>query len=140
MFSVSSSAISLFLASLAPCDAVLILVSPMPLNTGHPWISFYDECPLKAEFSTLWSTNNAATPVIDRERVRSCCQSSSSESSSDNSEERDKCGVVDALTAAITQVRISEPKRSRLCSPAPCAAPTEQERSSNMIRMPCAPF
>jgi len=89
----------------------------------HPWISFYDECPLKAEFSTLWSTNNAATPVIDRERVRSCCQSSSSESSSDNSEERDKCGVVDALTAAITQVRISEPKRSRLCSPAPVLLP-----------------
>ncbi|KAG2584550.1 serine/threonine-protein kinase PEPKR2-like isoform X2 [Panicum virgatum] len=89
----------------------------------HPWISFYDECPLKAEFSTLWSTNNAATPVIDRERVRSCCQSSSSESSSDNSEERDECGVVDALTAAITQVRISEPKRSRLCSPAPVLLP-----------------
>jgi len=87
----------------------------------HPWISFYDECPLKAEFSNLWSTNKAATPtpVFDQERVRSCCQSSSSDSSSDNSEEQDECGIVDVLATAITQVRISEPKRSRLCSPAP---------------------
>lgn len=95
----------------------------MALNTEHPWILFYDECPLKVEFSNLWSTNKAATPMIDRERVRSCCESSSSESSSDNSEEQDECGIVDALMTAITQVRISEPKRSRLFSPAPVLLP-----------------
>ncbi|RLM60522.1 serine/threonine-protein kinase PEPKR2-like [Panicum miliaceum] len=89
----------------------------------HPWILFYEKCPLKAEFSNLWSANKAATPMIDRERVWSCCESSSSESSSDNSEEQDECGIVDVLTTAITQVRISEPKRSRLCSPAPVPLP-----------------
>uniref|UniRef100_A0A0A9HCN6 Protein kinase domain-containing protein n=1 Tax=Arundo donax TaxID=35708 RepID=A0A0A9HCN6_ARUDO len=84
----------------------------------HPWVSFYTECPLKAEFSNLWSTNKSTQPMIHWERVRSDCESSSSGSSSDNSEEQDECGIVDALTTAITQVRISEPKRSRLCSPA----------------------
>ncbi|XP_062192291.1 serine/threonine-protein kinase PEPKR2-like [Phragmites australis] len=84
----------------------------------HPWVLFYTECPLKVEFSNLWSTNKTATPMIHWERVRSDRESSSSESSSDNSEEQDECGIVDALTTAITQVRISEPKRSRVCSPA----------------------
>jgi hypothetical protein len=89
----------------------------MPLNTGHPWILFYTECPLKAEFSHLWNTNRAASPRIHWDRVNSDWESVSSESSSDKSEELDECGIVDALTAAVTQVRISEPKRSRLCSP-----------------------
>ncbi|GJN15929.1 hypothetical protein PR202_gb02876 [Eleusine coracana subsp. coracana] len=83
----------------------------------HPWVLFYTECPLKAEFSHLWSTNKAATPMVQLDRVSLDCESSASESSSGNSEEQDECVVVDALTAAITQVRISEPKRSRLCSP-----------------------
>ncbi|RCV31538.1 hypothetical protein SEVIR_6G192300v4 [Setaria viridis] len=94
----------------------------------HPWVLFYNECPLKAEFSTLWSTNKAAAaPMVDWERVRSCCESSSSESSSDNSEEQDECGIVDALTTAITQVRISEPKRSRQCSPATAVFPPSRD-------------
>ncbi|KAL6859081.1 hypothetical protein ACP4OV_018083 [Aristida adscensionis] len=84
----------------------------------HPWVLFYTECPLKAEFSNLWSTNKASSPMIPWERVRSDSECSSSESSINNSEEHDECGIVDALTTAITQVRISEPKRSRLCSPA----------------------
>jgi len=91
----------------------------MALNTGHPWVLFYTECPQKAEFSDLWGTNKTATPMIHRERVRfDYCESLSSESSSDNSEEQDECGIVDALATAITQVRISEPKRTRLFSPA----------------------
>ncbi|CAD6245537.1 unnamed protein product [Miscanthus lutarioriparius] len=86
---------------------------------GHPWVLFYTECPQKAEFSDLWGTNKTATPMIHRERVRfDYCESLSSESSTDNSEEQDECGIVDALATAITQVRISEPKRTRLFSPA----------------------
>ncbi|KAL6661262.1 hypothetical protein ACP70R_000646 [Stipagrostis hirtigluma subsp. patula] len=84
----------------------------------HPWVMFYTECPLKAEFCNLWSTNKPASPMIHWERVSSGSECSSSESSSDGYEEQDECGIVDALTTAITQVRISEPKRSRLCSPA----------------------
>ncbi|KAK3121984.1 hypothetical protein QOZ80_8BG0663620 [Eleusine coracana subsp. coracana] len=69
----------------------------------HPWVLFYTECPLKAEFSHLWSTNKAATPMVQLDRVSLDCESSASESSSGNSEEQDECVVVDALTAAITQ-------------------------------------
>ncbi|CAL5013041.1 unnamed protein product [Urochloa decumbens] len=98
----------------------------------HPWVLFYNECPLKTEFSNLWSTNKAAAaPMIDWERVRSCCEPSSTESSSDNSEEQDECGIVDALTTAITQVRISDPKRSRLCVTATELFP----RSRNTLRI-----
>jgi len=83
----------------------------------HPWVLFYTDCPQKAEFSNLWGTNKTAAPMIHQEIVRfGYCESSSSKSSSDNSEERDECGIVDALATAITQVRISEPKRSRLFS------------------------
>ncbi|KAF8747793.1 hypothetical protein HU200_013204 [Digitaria exilis] len=96
----------------------------------HPWISFYNECPLKAEFSDLWSTNKTAAPMIDWERVRSCCESSSSECSSDNSEEQDECGIVDALATAITEVRISEPKR-RLLSPAAGLFPPSRNALQN---------
>ncbi|XP_041014514.1 serine/threonine-protein kinase PEPKR2-like isoform X2 [Juglans microcarpa x Juglans regia] len=56
------------------------------------------------------------------------CLNSSSDSSSRRSEEQE-CGLVDALAVAISRVRISEPKRSRLCSP---TSPIRQQRSSNM--------
>ncbi|MBA0745943.1 hypothetical protein Gogos_008500 [Gossypium gossypioides] len=49
--------------------------------------------------------------------------------SSCKSEEQDKNGVVDLLAVAISHVRISEPKRSRLCSP---TRPIEQQCSSNL--------
>lgn len=54
---------------------------------------------------------------------------SSSESLSDKSEEQDDSGLVDVLAVAISNVRISEPKRSRLCGP---TGPIEQQCSSNM--------
>lgn len=50
-------------------------------------------------------------------------------SSSCKSEEQDKNGVVDLLAVAISHVRISEPKRGRLCSP---KRPIEQQCSSNL--------
>ncbi|KAJ1268893.1 hypothetical protein BS78_07G167900 [Paspalum vaginatum] len=74
----------------------------------HPWVLFYTKCPLKAEFSNLWSTNKTTAPMIHCDRVRSTCCETNSESSNDDSEDQDECGIVDALTTAITQVRISE--------------------------------
>lgn len=105
----------------------------------HPWILFYTESPLKAEFSNLWHSNKTTTttPRIRWERIRSDCQCSSPESSSNHSDEQDECGMVDALTAAITQVRISEPKRSRACTP---TIPTQQECSSYLKINPCRAF
>ncbi|KHG12529.1 Serine/threonine-protein kinase PEPKR2 [Gossypium arboreum] len=50
-------------------------------------------------------------------------------SSSCKSKEQDKNGVVDLLAVAISHVRISEPKRSRLCSP---TRPIKQQCSSNL--------
>ena len=52
----------------------------------------------------------------------------SSDSSSTRSEVQD-CVLVDALTVAISRVRISKPKRSRLCGP---TGPVQQECSSNI--------
>ncbi|ONM55574.1 Serine/threonine-protein kinase PEPKR2 [Zea mays] len=56
---------------------------------------------------------------------------------SQRSEDQDECGIVDALAAAITRVRISEPKRSRLCSP---AITIQQECSSNLKNNLCTAF
>ncbi|KAJ6370294.1 hypothetical protein OIU76_028547 [Salix suchowensis] len=42
--------------------------------------------------------------------------------------EQHDCGLIDALTVAISRVRISEPQRSRLCWP---TSPIQQEFSSN---------
>ncbi|MBA0595671.1 hypothetical protein Gorai_012531 [Gossypium raimondii] len=47
----------------------------------------------------------------------------------EESKEQDKNGVVDLLAVAISHVRISESKRSRLCSP---TRPIEQQCSSNL--------
>lgn len=52
----------------------------------------------------------------------------SSDSSSTRSEVQD-CVLVDALTVAISGVRISEPKRTRLCGP---TGPVRQDCSSNI--------
>jgi serine/threonine protein kinase len=107
-----------------PCNLCFIymilnlsLTFPNGFQHRAPWVLFYTDCPQKAEFSNIWDTNKTAAPMIHREIVRfGYCESSSSKSSSDNSEERDECGIVDALATTITQVRISEPKRSRLFS------------------------
>lgn len=50
-------------------------------------------------------------------------------SDSCESEDQDDCGLVDALATAVSHVRISEPKRSRVCGP---TGPIEQQCSSNM--------
>ncbi|KAM0905157.1 hypothetical protein ACQ4PT_017535 [Festuca glaucescens] len=105
----------------------------------HPWILMHAECPLRAEFSDLWHDNKPTTTRICDERVLSDWQCSSSESSTsdDSGEQADESGIVDALTAAITQVRISEPKRGRVCTP---TIPTQQECSSSLKENLCTGF
>ncbi|KAH0460587.1 hypothetical protein IEQ34_011250 [Dendrobium chrysotoxum] len=94
----------------------------------HPWILFYTECP-----SRLITSN----PII---RVRSVVAPRIDCGYSDqrSDEEQDECGgFVDALAAAISRVRISEPKRSRLCVP---AGQIPQECSSNIKANLCTAF
>ena len=52
-----------------------------------------------------------------------------SESLNCESDEHDEGGLVDVLAVAISNVRISEPKRSRLCGP---TGPIEQQCSSKL--------
>lgn len=103
----------------------------------HPWIIFYTEWPAKALPITLRVANNTKVPRIQLERIEAINCSSSLGSLSQKSEEQDDCGFVDALAAAISRVRISEPKRSRLCGP---ARPVQQECSSNMKANLCTAF
>lgn len=103
--------------------------------SGHPWVVFYTECPLKVVAANLCLTNKIIAPKIPWDRHKSECDSLSD--SSQRSEDQDECGLVDALTAAITRVRISEPKRSRLCSP---AITIQQECSSNLKNNLCTAF
>ena len=106
----------------------------MPIS-GHPWVLFYTECPLKVVTANLCVANKILTPRIPWDTLRSECESLSD--SSERSDDKDECGIVDALTAAITHVRISEPKRSRLCSP---AITIQQECSSNLKSNLCTAF
>lgn len=85
----------------------------------HPWILFYTDCPSRLITTNPRTRNRTAVPRID-----------SGYSGQRSDEDQDECGgFVDALTAAISRVRISEPKRSRLCVP---AGQIPQECSSNM--------
>ncbi|XP_051188175.1 serine/threonine-protein kinase PEPKR2 [Lolium perenne] len=104
---------------------------------SHPWVLFYTECTLKAVTPNVCVTNKVVAPKLPWDRIRSHCESSASDSSSQRSEDQDESGIVDALTAAITHVRISEPKRTRLCSP---AIPIQQECSSNLKSNLCTAF
>ncbi|OEL19471.1 Serine/threonine-protein kinase PEPKR2 [Dichanthelium oligosanthes] len=102
---------------------------------SHPWVLFYTECPLKVLTANLCVTDKIVTPRIPWDGLRPECESLSD--SSQRSDDQDECGIVDALTAAITRVRISEPKRSRLCSP---AITIQQECSSNLKSNLCTAF
>lgn len=107
------------------------------LISGHPWIVFYTECPAKAFPITFRVTNKSRVPGVQLEKISGANCSSSLESSSRESEEQDDCGFVDALAAAISRIRISERKRSRLCGP---ASPVQPECTSNMKANLCTAF
>lgn len=55
---------------------------------------------------------------------------SSSESCNSDDEDENECVLIDALATAISHVRISEPKRTRLCGGP--TGPIVQQGSSNM--------
>lgn len=112
----------------------------------HPWILFYTErtlkmLPIKLKLKNQESCQQssiAAKIKSDRNRIDSAANVtslnevsdlSSSESCNADGDDVDDCFLVDALATAISHVRISEPKRSRLCVP---TGPIEQHSSSNM--------
>ncbi|XP_058096972.1 serine/threonine-protein kinase PEPKR2 [Magnolia sinica] len=119
----------------------------------HPWIVFYTERTLKTLTIKSKVRNQGGEPscltpvrpglVVERitmsemPTVESLGRLLSLGSSSQKSEEQEDCGLVDALTAAISCVRISEPKRSRLCGP---VNPIQQECSSKMKANLCTAF
>lgn len=114
--------------------------------SGHPWIIFYTERNLrslsfksKSKHQAGPSLHTAATTslieltrkiTIDGTKVINNLSASlltSRSSGRDDSEEQDDTGLVDALAVAISHVRISEPKRSRLCVP---TSPIREQCSS----------
>ncbi|KAI4388710.1 hypothetical protein MLD38_001015 [Melastoma candidum] len=108
----------------------------------HPWILFYTERTPISLSTKLKPKSHGVSPQFaprhDPNSSRVVVESTGSplrqlltplDSPSCNSEETDECGYVDALSVAISQVRISEPKRTRLCSP---TGPIEQQCSSNL--------
>lgn len=116
--------------------------------SGHPWILFYTERTLKTLSSKTKSKNQVGTssclcalpsvPELDGTNEndgsgscrRALYKASTSDCSSCKSEEQDESGFVDVLAVAMTNVRISEPKRSRVCSPT--SPIVEQQHSSNL--------
>jgi hypothetical protein len=126
-----------FIAFSVPLNWLLIAVF-----SGHPWILFYTERTLKT-LSIRSKTKNqgAATSCQPANALVSPgnqvgagsseedLSQHPSDSLSCKSEEQDECGLVDALAVAISHVKISEPKRSRLCGP---TGPIEQQCSSNI--------
>lgn len=106
--------------------------------SGHPWISFYTDPTLKSltlepKKNSVRLTSRQLTNCIrgaESERKRLAYHDSlDDDSSSTSASEGDDGGLVDVLAVAISRVRISEPKRSRICSP---SRPIQQECPSNL--------
>ncbi|KAG2268034.1 hypothetical protein Bca52824_062589 [Brassica carinata] len=112
----------------------------------HPWILFYTDRTLKTMCIKSKHKGQAGSPPClqlrsplkktDLNRANSEKKTTYDDSRTDSfsnteeEEEEDESGVVDVLVVAIFNVRISEPKRSRLCSPT--NSPIEQQHSSNL--------
>ncbi|KAJ4868985.1 Serine/threonine-protein kinase PEPKR2 [Raphanus sativus] len=107
----------------------------------HPWILFYTDRTLKTMCIKSKHKGQAGPPPclqirslmekvdLDGTNIEKKTTSDSqtdSFSNTEEEEEEDESGVVDVLVVAISNVRISEPKRSRVYSP------TEQQHSSNL--------
>ncbi|CAK9163155.1 unnamed protein product [Ilex paraguariensis] len=119
----------------------------------HPWILFYTEHTSMTLFSQakmknhvkLTSRQLTVGPGMESERNKITASISLnddsglilSSSSSTKMLEGEDSGLVDVLAAAISRVRISEPKRSRLCSP----VRIQQDCSSNIkVNSLCTAF
>ncbi|CAH8382350.1 unnamed protein product [Eruca vesicaria subsp. sativa] len=105
----------------------------------HPWILFYTDRTLRTMCIKSKNKNQTGPPPClqirsqvekaDLNRVNRE-KKTTSDSFSNTEEEEDESGVVDVLVVAIANVRISEPKRSRVWSPT--SSPIEQQHSSNL--------
>ncbi|KAJ0935156.1 putative protein kinase CAMK-CDPK family [Helianthus annuus] len=111
----------------------------------HPWIIFYTNPTLESlTFSsrpqlhmTLTSQQLADMIEVESERsINSFDENSPPMSPQDITEDED-CHMVDVLALAISRVRISGPKRSRIFSPANAV---QQERSSITMKSLCTAF
>lgn len=114
---------------------------------GHPWILFYTNPTLGpltfgSRVQTCGNlTTQLLTDVLEMEYERTINTSFDDNSTSmfpNDIEEDEDCCMVDMLALAISRVRISEPKRSRICGP---NDPVQQEHSANInIKSLCAAF
>ncbi|MBA0866539.1 hypothetical protein Goshw_022038 [Gossypium schwendimanii] len=95
-------------------EKVDILSAGVPLHVLLVGVLPFQGDSLRAVFEAI---KNVPQQVLTS--LSSCCKS----------EEQDKNGVVDLLAVAISHVRISESKRSRICSP---NRPIEQQCSPNL--------
>ncbi|KAG2319959.1 hypothetical protein Bca52824_013172 [Brassica carinata] len=113
------------------------------LLSGHPWILFYTDRTLKKMCIKSKHKGQAGPPPclqirslmekidLNRTNIEKKTSDSPADSFSDTEEEEeDESGVVDVLVVAISNVRISEPKRSRVYSPTNNSI--EQQHSSNL--------
>ncbi|CAH1445097.1 unnamed protein product [Lactuca virosa] len=113
----------------------------------HPWILFYTNPTLGpltfgSRVQTCGNlTTQLLTDVLEMEYERTINTSFDDNSTSmfpNDLEEDEDCCMVDMLALAISRVRISEPKRSRICGP---NDPVQQEHSANInIKSLCAAF
>ena len=87
------------------------------LHAGHPWITFYTDSPTRGISVSLIP---GAPCFPQRDTLL-------------KGESVDDHGLVDMLAVALSQVQISEPKRSRIC-------PVRQEYSSTHKANLCAAF
>lgn len=105
----------------------------------HPWILFYTAqsmkmLPIKIKLKNQTGATSrqlvaSPEPRLGRNIIDNGSVSELPSSESCYSDDQDECALIDALATAISHVRISEPKRTRLCSP---TGPIVQQGSSNM--------
>ncbi|KAL8195203.1 hypothetical protein R6Q57_025606 [Mikania cordata] len=106
----------------------------------HPWIIFYTNPTLESLTFTSGQqthrtlTSQQLTDMIDMESERSFSSFDENPTPSvpQDITENEDCCMVDVLALAISHVRISGPKRTRIYSP---ANPVQQDHSSNITMM-----
>lgn len=106
---------------------------------SHPWILFYTERTLPFKYKTRHSGGvttlvSASVSRPEPDKITSGHITNDSTSAVDRhfscSIEQDDSNLVDALSVAVSHVRISEPKRSRLCGGP--NSPIREQCSSNV--------
>ncbi|KAL8162377.1 hypothetical protein V2J09_013866 [Rumex salicifolius] len=118
---------------------------------GHPWILFYTTRMLKSlptkpkasngyETSSRQLVSTSLPKTTDRSKTNSgsvygssSLVSSAKRRVDSTSLELEESSAIDVLTAAISQVRISDTKRSRLCYSSPPISPIQQQFSASSL-------